>query len=1370
MNTRWVIGLLFVVVARCGGAGDPTPVAAEPDAGEDVASAPDAVDEQDVDPAEQDTWVAPDVAAPVAELRVDGVLPADGRVAGGETVGVIGVGFDETCAVVFDQSLGTFVLFVSATHLQVNTPPHSPGKVRVAVLCGERAAERPEAFRYFDEVAVTSVEPAMGSAHGGTPITVRGAGFESDAVLIIGHTKALGIEVLDDRTLIAVTPPGASGAVDVTVADSLGVGRLKKGFRYGAGAEIMGVLPAAGPTAGGTTVAISGHGFAEPVTVSFGGVAATSVTWLDESTVLAVTPKHADGVVPLRVDSAEGTAILDAGYRFHDPSGATLQILHASPPSGSVAGGETVTITANMALGAPSVTFGSAPATVVDVSGQSVRVTAPPAVSPGPVDVHVEAVGQNATLSAGHVYVAALSLTSLAPAEGPTEGGTDFVLSGAGFGSPTVFVGALPATSVSLAADGTLHGTTPPGTPGVVDVRVVDGGREAVLPKAFTYLSKGMELWVVSPGHGSIAGGTWVELIGAGFQAVSEVWFGDTPAANFKAVAPGLVTAHTAPGAVGKVDVRIEGVGAKATLSKGFAYYDPKSLFGGTWGDGADVAVNVTVLDASTAKPVAAAFVFLDDDPATPYQGNTDAAGQITFGGPDLGGAHTISVSKEGYVTYSVVHFDAENVTIFLKKADLPQPSFGNTVAPAIVEGVVTGADKYLVGKPGPCVADPSDPLHCISCASSSECGTGECVDLGGTQGMRCLKACTSDTDCPAKSACTPFGESDHCVPTPGIKVAVCTGSKPDFRVFDIPLGPGCLADAAGKYQIITWPTEVAVTCFGGFWIGTGQPTPEALEDAIHGDPTDVFTPVVMGVARHLLLEPGQVMSNVEIKLDTPLIRTIRVRMDQPPLEDTDWLWTEVYLAYGSDGVVKMPVVRYLYDDEPFLLDTMPQGFSGNIADATWTFYAGARSWGNAAGWSYPRAFVVKQGVTEPQDDRMLRFAAGTWQTAPTGLTESLFGAHSFAEDDTIAVGTTGAIFRYDGKQHLSMPTATKKTLRGVHGRAANDVWAVGDVGTLLHFDGAAWTEEVSPTTAELRGVYAADDGSVVIAGQEALYRMPSGGVWQDQGDPVGAWHAVDGTSPSDVWVVGRLGAVRHFNGAAWTSPAVPTDLGLRAVAAIAPNDVWIAGEGGTLLHFDGVGFTAAPPVTSATLNGLAHRGPSDVLAVGSGGAVARFDGAGWVLVPALDYRQDLHAAALPPKSDTAATFGDHELVLGPIVGPARVAQPLPSSVLQDNSVTWTADPRVQPHYQHIEILVPGPMGPVLIWELIADGDVFTAPLPDFAALQGTPGLQTGTHYLRVTRVYQEGFDIDGFDYTDLSELARLSWAVEYFPFVVKAP
>jgi photosystem II stability/assembly factor-like uncharacterized protein len=58
----------------------------------------------------------------------------------------------------------------------------------------------------------------------------------------------------------------------------------------------------------------------------------------------------------------------------------------------------------------------------------------------------------------------------------------------------------------------------------------------------------------------------------------------------------------------------------------------------------------------------------------------------------------------------------------------------------------------------------------------------------------------------------------------------------------------------------------------------------------------------------------------------------------------------------------------------------------------------------------------------------------------------------------------------------------------------------------------------------------------------------------------------IDGTSGSDVYVVGLQGYMAHFDGTAWTTIELPVDQHLEWVRCVGEDEVWVCGHNGTLL------------------------------------------------------------------------------------------------------------------------------------------------------------------------------------------------------------
>ncbi len=110
-----------------------------------------------------------------------------------------------------------------------------------------------------------------------------------------------------------------------------------------------------GPLAGGNTVTISGNNFVNGAQVSFGGVAATTVTYVNSTTLTVVVPAgSALGLVSVIVTTPAGSNPANLLYTYvQAPS-----ITSISPNSGPIAGNTAVTITGVGFTGTSSVTFG----------------------------------------------------------------------------------------------------------------------------------------------------------------------------------------------------------------------------------------------------------------------------------------------------------------------------------------------------------------------------------------------------------------------------------------------------------------------------------------------------------------------------------------------------------------------------------------------------------------------------------------------------------------------------------------------------------------------------------------------------------------------------------------------------------------------------------------------------------------------------------------------------------------------------------------------------------------------------------------------------------------------------------------------------
>jgi hypothetical protein len=338
------------------------------------------------------------VAADAASLT-----PTEGTELGGTPVTITGSGFLRATGVEFDGVAGTDFTVVNGTTITVTSPAHSPGDVEVVVL-DPAGDSGPLAYEFLAIASVaTALDPTFGPVEGGTAVTVTGSGFTGATGVDFDGTPGTAFVVVDDGTITVTSPAHSAGVVDVVVLDPAGnSGPLD--FEFGAvPSSATSLTPTTGPEAGGTEVTINGSGFTGATGVTFGGVAATSFTVVDDNTITAVTPAGASGTVDVVVlDPAGNSAPVDFEYYV------LSRIANVTPDSGTTAGGTTVRITGECFTGAAGVLFGSTPARSFTVNAAGTVITAVTPAGTGTVDLTVLGAGEcgSASLDNAFEYVA----------------------------------------------------------------------------------------------------------------------------------------------------------------------------------------------------------------------------------------------------------------------------------------------------------------------------------------------------------------------------------------------------------------------------------------------------------------------------------------------------------------------------------------------------------------------------------------------------------------------------------------------------------------------------------------------------------------------------------------------------------------------------------------------------------------------------------------------------------------------------------------------------------------------------------------------------------------------------------------------------
>lgn len=146
---------------------------------------------------------------------------------------------------------------------------------------------------------------------------------------------------------------------------------------------ISAVSPAFGPPGGGTKVLITGMNFTEDetTTVTFDGIAASSVKVLGGSVLEATSPPHSAGAVAVRVGNLHGSSVLAGGYTyFVTGSGAVSPSLTSIfPASGTSRGGTVVTLVGSNFTPDTRVSLGGRAAVTTFINSSTIRALTPAA-------------------------------------------------------------------------------------------------------------------------------------------------------------------------------------------------------------------------------------------------------------------------------------------------------------------------------------------------------------------------------------------------------------------------------------------------------------------------------------------------------------------------------------------------------------------------------------------------------------------------------------------------------------------------------------------------------------------------------------------------------------------------------------------------------------------------------------------------------------------------------------------------------------------------------------------------------------------------------------------------------------------------------
>jgi hypothetical protein len=778
---------------------------------------------------------------------LDRVQPNTGSEAGGTRVAMRGTGFVDPARVFFDGVEVLEPVVLDRQTIAVTAPPHAPGWVDVAVKTPGGTASLPRAYRYHRELLLSAIAPARIPQTGGATLTITGKGFDGDTIVLLDRQPLRGEQLIDSEHIRGYAPALRPGRPEVFLFHKdAEIKRSDLLVVYGV-PRPRALVPGYGPTTATSAQAVTGAGFEGAERVRIAGAVAADLTLISGATLSIDAPALAEGVYDVTVENQDTSGTLVGGYIAVDPSRSGLSVVGFQPAAASSLPGQSLTIVGHGLIAGSRVQIDGVDVHVSAINSPQVIVaTIPAGLSVGAHAVQVRSSGFTAHAPSNLRIYDPIVVTSISPASGPVAGGTAVTIGGSGFvPGATVRIGGVPLANVEIASPTRITGTTIGGASGPQDVAIESADTRGVLVGAFHFIED-FELVRIDPFEGSIAGNTYVSLLGRGFDSPVSVTFGSAAATSVRLENGSILGARTASASPGTVDVGADIGSNHVTLPGAYTFYDPTLITGGAWGGPIDGSVNVSVLrlQGGMGVPVPEMFVQLGFQADPRYSAITDERGLATISAPEISGFQTVTVGQNQFEFVTFMDLESRNVTIFTSKYPNPNPPPGPVYPcpPPVAPPIVTG-NVYLF-----------------------------------------------------KSAIDPVTHPGY------VPVALVTYSMLDAFTFNpgdppppFPPQQAQVTADGGRYAIsVLREGTVAVYAI----LGAFNPH------------TQDFIPERMGIARQVVSRVNHVTSSVAIALDIDMNQTLDVRLADPPLQipGPSRNAIESLLDLGSDGVIILSV------------------------------------------------------------------------------------------------------------------------------------------------------------------------------------------------------------------------------------------------------------------------------------------------------------------------------------------------------------------------------------------------------------------------------------------------------------------------------
>lgn len=593
---------------------------------------------------------------------ISNVSPRTGPETGLTRVTLRGSNFTEPAEVFFGDTPATSVVVLDEVSIAATAPAGAIGPVTVRVVTPGGEAELPDGFTYVRELRLDAVSPARVPDEGGVQVTLTGRGFDASTLVFFDRVPMRGLTVENETTIVGYVPALRPGRPEIRVVHpEAGVRRSDLLFVFGT-PEVTALAPGWGTVDGGDPQEAIGDGLDDANAVTVGGESAAEIAFEGERLGFDA-PRQVEGVHDVVVANDDAQGVLRGGYIAVDPNVAGAAILGATPNRVSTDGGEQVTIVGRGFDASTQVAIGALRVPVVSLDANAIVITVPAGLAVGPVDVQIFTASDSLDGAGLLTVYQPMTVDGISPDRGPASGGTAVRITGTGFvAGVEVRIADVPLADVQVVSDTEITARTVAGAGGVHDVVVRGPEGRATLADAFTF-EEPFEIIRVEPNEGSIAGNTYVTVLGRGFTGEAAVQFGGIDGLAPVVENGGVIGVRTQPNPSGRVDVDVQIAGGQARLPLAFEFYDPRLVTGGAWGGAIEGSVNVALMNFN-GDPLPGMVVQLGYEADPRYRGVTDDNGLATISSPEIRGAQTVTAGGVDVEFVTFMELNARNLTM----------------------------------------------------------------------------------------------------------------------------------------------------------------------------------------------------------------------------------------------------------------------------------------------------------------------------------------------------------------------------------------------------------------------------------------------------------------------------------------------------------------------------------------------------------------------------------------------------------------------------------------------------------------------------------------------------------------------------------